>query len=114
MKKLITTTVLSLFLAGCTLPARVATKLVSRDLVRTKEMAETHGLPATAQCTTYLVEALEGRESLLSEDVDGLISLALKAYLLKNISQDAEAKFVKECGELAAKLLLEVGRAVRR
>lgn len=104
--------VLALFLGGCTL-AQLPAKIVKRDLTRVQEMAVTHGKPATEKCATYLVEAIQGREALLAEDVDGLLSLAFKAYLLKNNIQESEDSFVAECGELAARLLLEVGRVIR-
>jgi len=104
------------FLSSCaslTLPNRIVNKLVTRDLVRVSEMAEKYGKPAVAQCTTYLVGALEGRQELLSEDVDGVISLAFKAYLLKEISHEDGEKFKAECGPLAAELLLQIGRDLR-
>lgn len=105
-----------LLLSGCsiaTLPAKVAGKLVKRDLVRVDEMATKYGKPAVQQCASYLVSAIDGKQELLDEDVDGVLSLAFKAYLLKETSQVDAEKFKIECQALAAELLLEVARTLR-
>mgnify|MGYP006929349014 CR=1 FL=1 len=90
------------------------TAYTQRDLVRVQEMADTHGYPGVKACAEHLATVVGQKQEILSEDVDGLLSLAFKAYLLRQGSEDAEANFLNYCSEVAAGLMLEAAKALRR
>ena len=105
---------LALFASGCSVIAGPVLGLVDKDLARTEELAAKYGRPHTAECVKYLRSAITGPQALLAEDVDGLISLAFKLYLLKSSQPIAEEQFKEKCGAVAAGLLLELGKSIRR
>ena len=101
--------VLTLFVSGCTSAVgQRVTSLVGNDLQRTEEMSVKYGAPEIAQCAKFLNAALGEGNSLASEPTAGLVSLAVKAYLLKKQGAVAEEAFKKECGAFATGLMLEV------
>ena len=87
--------------------------VLSRDLDTTAALAKKYGAPEIAQCATYLHDAVAGSSALLAEKTDGLISLSVKLYLLKQQGVKGEDAFRKSCGEFAAGLLLELGKNAR-
>lgn len=98
---------------ACGLVTKPIAAYTVRDLTRVQEMAETYGPPEVAVCAAYLQEAIAGKQQLLDEDVDGLLSLAFKAYLLREGVAVAEQQFKDNCGPFAAGLMLEAAKATR-
>ncbi len=87
--------------------------VLSRDLDTTAALAKKYGAPEIAQCATYLHDAVAGSSALLAEKTDGLISLSVKLYLLKQQGIKGEDSFKQQCGTFAAGLLLELGKNAR-
>ena len=110
MKKLIVL-LLSLLLVSCSALGERITNRLSVDLTRTAEIATKANEPGIAKCAIYFNEALSDSTGALSEPTEGLISLAIKAYLLRKRNPEREAAFKRECGEFATGVLIELGRA---
>ena len=104
---------LSLLLGGCSLVERGIVAYTDRDLVRVQEMAEKSNHPTVARCASVLRDVLSGNQDLLSEDVDGPLSLAFKAYLLRESVTASEDIFKQECGVVVTTLIIELGRVLR-
>ena len=107
---------IALVLGGCAVGGpveRMATGILVKDLTRAEEMAAKYGKPDIASCAKHLREAVAGKEARLAEDSDGLLSLALKLYLLKEGAAGSEEEFKKQCGPFAAGLLMEIGKNAR-
>ena len=92
-------------LSGCS--------VVGRDLDKTIFLAEKYGKPEIAMCAKFLRTVLDKDAELVKEDTDGLISLAMKYYLLGDSDPQAEAQFKAQCGNVAAGLILEGRKALR-
>ena len=92
-------------LSGCS--------VVGNDLDKTIYLAEKYGKPNIAMCAKFLREVLDKDAELAREDTDGLISLAMKYYLLGDSDPQAEAQFKDQCGKVAAGLILEGRKALR-
>ena len=97
------------FLVACSLPI----KLVQRDLASVEVIAKNRGEPAVAECAATLNKLLQDKLDLSSEDADGVLALAFKAYLRSKGNPELEAAFKKDCGPVAVGLLLEAGKALR-
>lgn len=80
-----------------------------------KRIVTACGKPDIAKCVGYLSEEVARTDALLAEKVSGIVSLSLKAYLLREMIQakSGEEKLKSECGAFSAGLLLEVARGVR-
>ena len=115
MRKLLSLLLSTALLGGCAAGPvqRLVSGIVVKDLTRAEEMANKYGKPDIASCAKHLREAVGGREALLAEDSDGLLSLALKFYLLKEGAAGSEQEFKKQCGPFAVGLLLEIGKNAR-
>ena len=83
---------------------------LSADTQRTVEIAEKYNSPEVAQCAKFLKLATAGVKELAEEPTAGLFSTALKAALLRDMGTKFEDAFASECGAVAARMLVEVGR----
>lgn len=82
----------------------------SNDIARTAELATKYGATDIAMCANYLNGVVGNGNTLLNEPTAGLISFAVKAYLLKNSSVANEAAFKTNCGAFAAGVMLEAAK----
>lgn len=96
---------LALMLSGCS--------VVGKDLDKTIYLAEKYGKPEIAACARFLREVLVKDMALAKEDTSGLISLAMKYYLINESDPQAEAQFKEQCGKVAAGMILEGRKALR-
>ena len=98
-----------LAVSGCSVAAQVTQRL-DLDVKRAGELGAKYGAPEIAQCANWLDGALGGQTGLLQEPTAGLISSAIKLYLLKNQVSANEAAFKANCGAFAAGVMIEVGK----
>ena len=80
------------------------------DTARTVEMAEKYQSKEVAQCAKFLQLATAGVKELADEPTAGIFSMAFKAALLRRMGTTFEDTFTAECGSVAARILLELGR----
>lgn len=85
-----------------------------RDLVRVQEMAEKYELEGLKICAEYLHMVIGEKDDVRKEDVDGLLSLATKYYLLNETNEHAEQLFYEHCEGVAAVLVLQAAKALKR
>lgn len=83
---------------------------LSKDMARTVELAEKYQNKEVAQCAKFLQLATAGVKELSEEPTEGLFSAALKAALLRRMGTGFEDAFAAECGGVAARMLVELGR----
>ena len=83
---------------------------VGNDLTRTSEIADKYGAPEIKTCVDWLNQVAGNGNTLLNEPTAGLISFAVKAYLLKNSSASGEAAFKQNCGAMAAGIMIEAAK----
>lgn len=114
MKNIIFIVILSFLIGGCSAIQGKVTEVVGNDLQRTIEIAEKHGKPEIAKCAQYLKQSIDGDAALAGENTAGLISTALKLYLLQESKPVAEEQFKAQCGNVAAGLMLQAGKSARR
>jgi hypothetical protein len=106
-----------LFLGSCAAVTPITStvvRLTDRDLARTVELAQKYGKDEVAQCAAFLRMAIEGNSALANEDVDGVISLALKLYLLQEQRPIAEKNFKDNCQVVAGGLVLEIAKQLKK
>lgn len=80
------------------------------DIARTNELANKYNSPAVAQCTEWLGGATAGIRELADEPTSGIFSSAFKAALLRRLGTQYEELFAENCGGVAARMLVELGR----
>lgn len=118
-----------LFTTGCSLGGKVA-EIAKNDFNRTVELADKYGKPEVKKCFTFLVTALEDIEAdrakldaLLAEDTEGLASLGLKLFLLKEAQEGLnnparraqfEQNFDTNCDKIAGRVFIEIFRDARK
>ncbi len=107
---------LVILLSGCSSVQKDIESLIVNplqdDLKRTEELALKYNAPNTAACSRFLLDATVGVEGLASEPTSGIFSKGLKLALLRRLGQQSEDAFVNECGPLAARMLIEMGRSL--
>jgi len=101
-------------LSACSAVETKVVGIVGNDLQSTVDIAEKYGKPEIATCAKFLKQSIDGDTALAKEDTKGLISLALKLYLLQESKPAAEEEFKKQCGTVAAGLLLQAGKSMQR
>lgn len=105
---------ITLLISGCSSVGSKVTEFIGNDLGRTVELAQKYGKPEVATCAAFLQAAIDGDAALAKEDTSGLISLAFKLYLLQESKPAAEEEFKKQCGAVAAGLLVQAGKTMRK
>ena len=111
MKKLV---LMAILMSGCGTISPIESKVISllaADAKRTEELANKYQSPEVAQCMVWLQQALVGVEELANEATNGIISTAFKTALLRRLQSISEEQFTAECGALAARMLVELGRS---
>lgn len=83
---------------------------VGNDLSRGSELATKYGNTEISTCLTYLNKIAGNGDTLLNEPTAGVISFAVKAYLLKNSSVTNEAAFKTNCGAMSAGIMIEAAK----
>ena len=83
---------------------------LSKDTARTVELAEKYQAPEIARCAKFLQMATTGVKELADEPTAGIFSSAFKATMLRRMGTAFEDAFAAECGGVAARMLVELGR----
>lgn len=117
MKALVLLFLTMFALAGCAslnplsgLKGGTIQEQVGNDLTRTSELAKKYGASEISTCVDYLNGIAGNGDTLANEPTAGLISFAVKAYLLKNSSASSEAAFKGKCGAMATGVMIEAAK----
>ena len=112
--KIIALCALLFVVSGC---SSISTPIVDRagerlvkDLERTHELAEKYAKRPIADCTAALLVTINGAKALRDEPVAGIFSATMKAALLREYIQVTEDAFIDNCGNVAARILVELGK----
>ena len=88
----------------------VVLERLAKDMARTVELAEKYNSPEVVQCAKFLQVAIADTRGLSAEPTEGLFSTIFKAAVLRRMGTHFEDAFATECGGVAARMLLELGR----